>query len=91
MHATCRDLYGEHYDMFYVLLPQDETSRAFGRSLMLSRIKRFIQSVQKDSVKLFQHRFVLSSIMMLKVKDLVVIKLVFDVRTKKMHTYWHKV
>ena len=38
--------------------------------------------MQKDFVKLFQHRFVLCLIMMLWIKDLCVIKLIFDVLTK---------
>ena len=52
-----------------------------GRSLKLGRVKKFIQPMQKDSVILFQHRFVSFSIMMLKIDDFV-IELVFDVLTK---------
>ena len=58
---------------------------------MLERIEIFIQTMQKDSIKLFQHRFVVCLIMMRLVKDLVVIKLVFDVLMKKMIAKLHKV
>ena len=51
-------------------------------SLMLERIERFIQSMQKDSVKLFLHRFVLCLIRILLVRDLGVIELVYDVLQK---------
>ena len=58
---------------------------------MLERIEGFVQAMQKDSVKLFQHRFVLRLIMVLLIDDLVIIILLFDVLTKKMHAYLHKV
>ena len=53
------------YNMLYVLLPQNKTPRALGRPLIFERTKKFIQAMQKDSVKLFQHRFVLCPIMIL--------------------------
>ena len=45
--------------MSYAFPPQDEANGALGLSLMLERVKKFIQTIQKDSVKLFLLRFVL--------------------------------
>ena len=58
---------------------------------MLERIETFIKAMKKDSVKLFQHRFVLCLIRILLIKRLFVIKLVFDVLMKKMIAKLHKV
>ena len=58
---------------------------------MLELLKIFIQAMQKNFVKLFQHRFVVFLILMLLVKDRVVIKLLSDLLMKKMLAKLHKV
>ena len=76
----------------YVWTPHDQTLSVPHGQMFLPpgellpdsfwRTERFIQAMLKDCVKPFIHRFVLCLIMMLLIKDLIVIKLVFNVLTK---------
>ena len=51
---TCIATNGEHDKcMSYTLPPQDEGFRALGMSLLLERVKKFFQTIQKDYVELF--------------------------------------
>ena len=58
--------------MSYIFLPQGETSRALGKSLMLETVKKFTHAMQKDSIAHSPLRFVLCLMYYFLIKNLII-------------------